>query len=769
LISGILLASAQTLSASAWLIGAGAAMIVAIVVTIVLRKRNARLSIIPFALVILLLGAARYQSQIPDPDDRSYIAAFNDWGTEVVVSGMVTDPPDVRDTYMNLHVAVSAVDLEVGVPPFPVRGELLVRVPPDASIQYGDLIRLRGQIETPPENEDFSYRAYLARHGIHSYMSQAEATRLPANEGQPFWKMLYAFKARALDNVYQLFPDPEASLLAGILLGVDSGIPADLQRAFKQTGTTHIIAISGFNIAIIAGLFVAFFSRIFGKRRGALIAVGGIFLYTLLVGADASVVRAAIMGTFSIIANQLGRRNQGLNTLAVVAAIMALINPFSLWDVGFQLSFSATLGLILYAEPLQQAFIRFTEKFFSSERARQIAEPVGEYVLMTLAAQITTLPILAYHFHQLSLIALIVNPFVLPAQPALMIVGGLAVLISLIVFPLGQLVAWGAWPFAVYTIRVVEFFARLNTGVIALNEITIGHVIALYALLIGVPYAAARYRSVRINLNPAFAFTAIAVAALLTWQSALAAPDGHLRLTFFNVGSADAVLIQSPDGRTVLINGGEKTSVLSDALGRRLPPFERDLDWLIVASTQENQVGALPRVFERFTPDQVLWAGKAEASRSARELDQLIAADQIPTIQAERGQRLALGGGAEIEIVAVGSRGAVLLIEWKNFRALLPIGINFEALDELQSGAAIGRVNVLLLAESGYGPINSQEWIANLSPQIVVLSVAAGDPNGLPGKSTLEAVGAYPLVRTDRNGWITVETDGDNLWIEAEK
>ncbi len=145
------------------------------------------------------------------------------------------------------------------------------------------------------------------------------------------------------------------------MLGDEAGIPDSVQQAFKDTGTSQIIAISGFNITIIAGLLSTFFGRLLGRRRRYLAAgLSAVMIgfYTVLVGADAAVVRAALMGGLSLYARQLGSPQDGLNCLALVAAVMALINPNVLWDGGFQLSFMATLGLVLYAEPFSQAFIR---------------------------------------------------------------------------------------------------------------------------------------------------------------------------------------------------------------------------------------------------------------------------------------------------------------------------------------------------------------------------------------------------------------------------
>jgi competence protein ComEC len=204
-----------------------------------------------------------------------------------------------------------------------------------------------------------------------------------------------------------MFPDPESSLMAGILLGVDTGLTRKLQDAFKNTGTAHIIAISGFNISIIAGIFFAFFSRFFGERRGAIIAIVVIALYTFIVGADAAVVRAAIMGSLALFAKQVGRRQFALNTLMAVAFMMTLWNPLFVWDVGFQLSFFATLGLILYADPFSKFANRVITKYFPTSTAERSAELFSEFVLLTLAAQLTTIPIMAYHFQRISLVSFI--------------------------------------------------------------------------------------------------------------------------------------------------------------------------------------------------------------------------------------------------------------------------------------------------------------------------------------------------------------------------
>jgi competence protein ComEC len=716
------------------------------------------------------IGACWYQIRQP-PVDAFHIAFYNDRDYDMLVTGTLTEPPDQRDSYANLKLDVESVDSGSG--DMPVSGGLLVRTSALADYEYGQRIRVRGSLQTPAEDEEFSYRDYLAREGIQSYMSSREVTALPGNGGYLFFRLVYKLKAKLLENTYRLYQDPEASLLAGILLGVDTGLTKDLQSAFKNTGTAHIIAISGFNIAIIAGIFFAIFKNIFGEKIGSVVSIAGIFFYTLLVGADAAVLRAALMGTLSLAARQLGRRNSGMNSLGVAVMFMLLLNPMSLWDVGFQLSAAATLGLILYAEPFSNFTINLFTKI-SKQDASAFGHIFNDSVTLTFAAQLTTIPIMAYQFKRISLISFVANPFILFVQPAVMVLGGLAVVTSLFFFPLGQLVAWFAWPFAAYTIRVVEFFDRIGHS--SFVEFPLWLLVLTYALLFGITFGwdeikkrlqalSGSLRAVALTATLMFLFAC----TIMVWRASATTGDGQLHITFLEAGSADAILIQTPKGRNVLINGGESTSKLSDELGRRLPYFSRKLDWLVIASTQEGQLAALPRVVERYSPENVLWSGNVQASFSAQILDKYFAAQSIPVSQAEVGQKLELDDQATIEVKAVGSRGSVLLVEYKNFHALLPIGISEGTLDELEFGNAIDKVDVLLLADSGYAPSNPPDLIENLRPQLTVLDVAAGDPNGLPSPDVLDSLDGYSLLRTDRSGWIQVTTDGDTMSVTTER
>jgi competence protein ComEC len=546
-----------------------------------------------------------------------------------------------------------------------------------------------------------------------------------------------------------------------------------VQDAFRDTGTTHIIAISGFNITIIAGLFMSVFSRSLGTRKGALVSGIGIAVYTLLVGADAAVVRAAIMGCLGLFARQVGRRQHALNSLAFTAGLMALINPRVLWDVGFQLSFAATLGLVLYADPLSGFFVEFAERILPESIVRRLVGPVGEYFLFTLAAQITTLPVMAYHFRRISLTSLIANPVILPAQPPIMILGGVALLLGTLSLPLGRILGMAVWPFVAFTIRSVELIDQIKGGVWVLGEVALIVVALYYGALIVLelkPSWAPRLQSKwLVSIRPAFILCALAIVTVIIWKLARSLPDGNMHLTMLDVNGGESLLIESPAGHRILINGGSSHTRLSTALGRRLPPFNLELDALIIASTREDAVRGLVMSLERFHPQLVLWTGDVYTSRSSRYLNETITSLNIQMLYPQTGQILTLGMDAEMEFLWVGDRGSILSLRWEDFWAILPIGADFEALEYLEFGRGMGGATILLLADSGYAPVNPPEWFESVQPELVMLSVERANDNGLPSQEVLASLEGYTLLRTDVHGWVRISTDGELLWIEVER
>jgi competence protein ComEC len=285
------------------------------------------------------------------------------------------------------------------------------------------------------------------------------------------------------------------------------------------------------------------------------------------------------MGSLFIYSRRMmGRPTFAPASLFVAALIMTLLNPFILWDIGFQLSFAATLGLMIYADP----FSRWTEArllpLFGLETTRHLMRFLSDALLVTLAAQILTLPLIVGYFHQLSFVSLLANLFILPAQTGVMIWGGLATLVGLLVPAVGQILAWIAWLFLSYTIVLVRFFAAIPGAAVSV-DVSPAAVIGTFGLIFAVTWLWRRRsgqgRVVLARLRTDFPrWTALGFGGLITivclfWG--LNRPDGNLHVAFLDVGQGDAIFIQTPGGRQIVVDGGRYPSVLFQHLGRQIP------------------------------------------------------------------------------------------------------------------------------------------------------------------------------------------------------
>ncbi len=315
-----------------------------------------RLARVPLGLVLaaLALGGLRFITSQPVVTEADL--AWYNHTVSYHLSGVIQEPPERSEKTDTLVVAIDRISLTAGGETRQVRGLALVRLAVGQAWRYGDRIELEGAPTAPQKGQNLSYSDALARHSIYTELNYPKARLVGHNAGSPFWAAVYELREKCLQTVNRLLPQPEASLLAGVVLGSVRDMPPAVVEAFRDTGTAHIIAVSGFNIAIISGLFIQVLGRLMRARYAVpltILAIGG---YALLTGAAPSVVRAAIMGGMGLIGPLLGRRQAGVNTLVFTAGIMCLLSPGLPWDISFQLSFAATLGLILFADPLQRGF-----------------------------------------------------------------------------------------------------------------------------------------------------------------------------------------------------------------------------------------------------------------------------------------------------------------------------------------------------------------------------------------------------------------------------
>lgn len=414
-----------------------AAMVFIMIISLGWQNRIAM--VIGFAGLISLLGAWRFIAEFQQNDIHMF------YGQTISGQGIIVEEPDTRPDKVYLTLG------QVEINGQKITSKILATVPLFPQREYGEKINFTAKIQEPKEFPDFNYKNYLSRFGIDAVIYYPKTTTESGNYGNKLKFYILQFKHHWINNLAQLLPEPQNAFLSGLLLGSKRTIPQELTEAFNNTGTSHIIAVSGFNITIIAGGIEWILLYFFRKRISLVIALLAIATFVVMTGASASVIRAGIMGALLLLAVNLGRVYAVNNVLALTAAVMLAINPQILhFDLGFQLSFTAVLGLV-YIIPLIEPYFRWMPKLLL----------LRQYLVATLAAEIATLPILLFNFGRLSLIAPLANILTLPLVPITMLVGFLTGFSSLIWTKLAVPFAGISWILLTYIIKVVETLSQI--------------------------------------------------------------------------------------------------------------------------------------------------------------------------------------------------------------------------------------------------------------------------------------------------------------------
>jgi competence protein ComEC len=722
----------------------------------------------------LLLGAAALTFRTR-PATEADLRYYNDTGW-VTLEGTVVGTPDLRDTHINLRVAVEALHTD-GEQPRPVEGLILAQADYGPTYRYGDRIRLRGQLRTPPDFAGFSYRDYLAREGVYSFMQYADVRHTGQERGGSLpLRTLFDLRQTAQAHITRLLPDPASSLLVGILLGIESGISADTRTAFNAVGATHVIAISGSNMVILAKLVERVSRRFLREKLTGIITIGVIFAYAVFVGADASVMRAALMVGLAVTASLIKRQTFALASLAFAGLLMTTLNPLILWDVGFQLSFLATLGLILYVDPLERAFTTLLAKLTTAEGAQKAVGTVSEAFIVTIAAQITTTPIIAYYFGRVSLLTLPVNFLIVPVQGPLMVLGGIGVMAAFVIEPLGQLILWGSYLFLSWTNAVVTTFAQWVPSAPEAT-LSLGETVLIYAVLFGGTAAVSQARrgglTVARRMVPQVAAGMLTVALMLVALAGCALPDGRLHVRFLDVGESNATLLTSPSGRHILVDTGSSGRTLSAELGKAMPYWQRRVDVIVLTQARSDYVDSLRILARRYNIGAVMTNGTDDP-----DLHAILDAHDIPVVVAREGSRIHVGDGVVLTVLDAPltpppeddlGDPLVLHVAYEDARYLLT-----GALREGQTASLspdMVDITVLQAPRGGHRDVTTAELLQMTTPQFSIISINAGNRFSLPHREALARLADFggEVYRTDLHGTVHTWTNGQQLWVKTEK
>jgi competence protein ComEC len=733
-------------------------------------------------------GAVRYDVTVP-PSEPAGVARYNDTGL-VRVRALVTDEPEVRGRSQRVRLEVREVFVDGSWQA--ESGGVLLRRGLFPRHDYGDLLELEGELETPPTFPDFDYLDTLAREGIGSLLAYPEVRTIATGRGNDVLQEVHTTRYRLGDALARALPEPQAALAQGILLGQRSAIPADLSADMNATGTSHLIAISGQNVSLVAGLVISTLAWLIGRRQAAVVALLTIIGYTALTGASPTVVRAAIMGGLLVTATLVGRPASAATSIALAAALMTGLEPQVAHDVSFQLSFASILGIVYLAPPLHGRGVELAQRWGVDAESGGLAGSVVESTAVTAGAVLATLPLIALYFGRISVVALAPNLLLVPAFPLIMGAAALTAIAGVAWAPLGQAAGFVAWGLLTYMIGIARFFAGVPVASAEIDGFGRGHAAGAYIALAAITWLlhgrrraltaddGVRPRLVTLHVRRVWLLAGgLAVAAAIAWWAALDGNDGRLTVSVLDVGQGDAILIQTPDGRNVLIDGGASGQAVTSALGEELPFWERTIDLVVLTHPQEDHLAGLIDVLERYDVRQVL-ATPVEADTALyREWRSLIREDAIPYHEARVGEAVDLGDGAALRVLGpraeavasgdVNDTSLVLRLEWRQASFLLAGDIEAVGERALLASHADVQSTVLKVAHHGSQTSSSPAFVSAVRPAVAVVSVGANNPFGHPSPAVLERLDGSLVLRTDERGTVRLSTDGEHVRVETER
>ncbi|OGO19462.1 MAG: DNA internalization-related competence protein ComEC/Rec2 [Chloroflexi bacterium RBG_16_50_9] len=751
-------------------------------------------------MVFTLFTGAAYANTSLNTVSESSLRFYNDQGI-VAIKGMVSGDPDVRDK--NTHLKYSASEITWGERWTEVEGTALVFVPRYPVYGYGDVLLVTGELKTPPQFDDFDYRGYLAHQGIYATILYPKVELLDTGHGFKPLTWVYSLRALLAENLGRVLPEPQASLAQGIVLGMRGNIPLSLNNDFARSGTTHLLAISGLNLSVMAGILLSIGLWFFGRRHYLYIwlALGAIWFYVLITGVHPPVVRAALMASLFLMAEFLGRQRSAIVALTFSAAIMVGISPYLLGDAAFQLSFLAMAGLIFIAPFFRDRGRRVVTAWWGEKGiGTPVASIASDTLSATMGAIIAVWPVVAYHFGIISLAAPLATLLALPALSGIIVIGTLAAVLGLVALPLAQVLGWVAWLFLSYMITVVGGLgsppASSIEGTVSIAFVWGYYLVLALAVWLGhhrkifthlMSGAAARVRSAvgAFNLSRAIKWVVppLAIIAVLISYTAATMPDGNLRVSFLDVGEGDAILIQK-GSQQVIIDGGSSPQAISLALSGKMPFWDRAIELVVLTHTHQDHLAGLLEVLRRYQVKQVLYTRWDVESPAYQEWLRLIAELGVPVTTARAGQLLNLGDGVVVNVLSpqiaflgtesdIDNNSLVLRLSTGSISFLFTADIMNEAEWELISNRADLTSTVLKVAHHGSDTSTTPEFLAVVNPRVAVISVSADNRFGHPGDDVVsrleQKLGVGNVYRTDRQGTIEFTTDGDRLWVSVAK
>lgn len=751
-----------------------------------------------FALA-LLAGLGRGGPGLLVPSGN--LAQFH--GESVTIAGQLVSMPEAAGGRVRTAVAVDALSTRTGLTD--ASGTVLVWLEEAPTpvpgrdfpfLERGDQVAFKGRLEAPERIGVFDYPEHLASQDIGSVLNGEIVSFAASPDGSPWGARADGLRrslARAIDRA---LPQPAAAVTQALSLGLRGSLPAQTRQQFRDSGTTHILAISGLHVGMMLALALGASAAVLGRRRQIylLAPLGTMWVYVLLAGAPPSALRAAIMGTAVLLAYASGRAPAPFTALGLASAVMLAWDPAFAWHRSFQLSFGAMAGVLLIGLPLWNAVRGWLGQHVAQGAVGTIVRWSAAGTLASLGAIVGSLPLVAFNFGVIPIFGIPATLLIMPVVPIIIVGGLLAGLLGAVWAPLAWLVAWAPALSAWYAAGVARAFASLPGATVDVGPVAPWLTWAYYALLVAVLAYVRRNRwwpSTRLAAARAWAGPArarLAVAALVAavsvaavpWALAGARADDLLSVRFLDVGQGDAALVHAPSGATVLIDGGRDPRVTLPLVDGPLSGGRIDL--AVFSHVHVDHIEGLMGLARRGSVALALVPPEVPGDDGAwrAELTHL----GVPLVEAVRGARVSLGDGAWLEVLHpprprvtgtssdIDNNSIVLRLVHGDASVLFTGDLRWEGeLALLDVGAELG-ADILKVGHHGSTTSTTTEFLDAVGPSLAMIGAGVDNAYGHPAQEVLDrlaaAVGDAVLTTADR-GSITLVTDGISWWVETER
>lgn len=457
-------------------------------------------------------------------------------------------------------------------------------------------------------------------------------------------------------------------------------------------------------------------------------------------------MRALVMAVLAMGGHLIGRRQAGLNALFFTAAIMCLLKPLLLHDISFQLSFAATFGLVVFAQPMQDWMNAFLEKKVSEKAAAKWTKPLSEYFLFTLAAQFATLPFIAAHFGRISLSSLLANPLVLPFQPAVMISGALTTLAGMLHPLAGKVLMLLAWPFLKYTNAMVTLLAKIKGGVLTIHSAFTVWIFIIFGLIVLLFFLRERLAWFFQSGRFIWGMFVLGAASVSIWSLATSQPDGMVHLSLVRCGDKSTLMLRSPGGETFAFDPLGNMDEFSSSLEQKLSPWSFHLDSVLL--TNRKSIAPLADLTAQINIRQMLLA--PASYRAESDAKPLTLPDGMEINKLLPGETIEIEPGLRLTLAAEDLNGTALLLQYGSVKVLIPNGVDYAVIKSTSPESLTG-LTALLLGEEDVRTIPPRVW-RNLAPQMILWS----DRSVSPFENSLGV---------DESAEVQLVSDGTKTWI----